>query len=357
MGSSRRAFLQAVGGTAVLAAAGGVLGVLLAGRRRSIEAARAMVARVASLPEAVPPVGSDLTVPGLAPWQTPNDRFYRIDTAISLPLLTAEEWRLRLHGMVERELELDFSDLLKRGLVDRWVTLTCVSNEIGGDLVGNALWTGVPVAPLLDEAGPLGGADAVMSTSVDGWTAGTPLSVLTDGRDALLAVGMNGQPLPVEHGFPVRMVVPGLYGFVSATKWVVELEVTRFAAFDAYWTRRGWAEQAPIKPASRIDTPRDGAQLAAGRVTVAGTAWSQGHGVDAVEVRVDDGPWREATLGVVPTANTWRHWRLDWAATPGRHRLQVRATNGSGARQTERIQPPVPDGATGWHAIEVSVAG
>jgi Oxidoreductase molybdopterin binding domain/Bacterial Ig domain len=230
-----------------------------------------------------------------------------------------------------------------------------VSNEVGGSLIGNARWLGVSVKDLLDEAGPLDGADQVVSRSVDGFTAGTPTAALRDGRDALLAVGMNGAPLPVKHGFPVRMVVPGLYGYVSATKWLAELELTGFADFDAYWIRRGWAQQAPIKTQSRIDTPRDGAAPRRGRVVVAGVAWAQHRGIARVEVRVDDGPWQDARLAAVPSIDTWRQWSYEWDAAPGRHRLTVRATDNAGQTQPEDQQPPAPDGATGWHHIEVTV--
>src|SRR5690606_31977610 len=241
-------------------------------------------------------------------------------------------------------------------MVEALVTLTCVSNSVGGDLAGNAVWTGWPVRELLARAGPLPGADMVLSTSADGWTAGTPLEALTDGRPSLLAVGMNGEPLPPEHGFPVRMVVPGLYGYVSATKWVVDLEVTRFADAAAYWTTRGWAARGPVKTASRIDVPRRGG-LPAGPTTVAGVAWAQHRGTAAVELRVDDGPWLPAELAAEPTVDSWRLWKVAWDAPPGRHTLTVRATDGTGEVQTERAAPPAPDGASGWHTVEVEVEG
>ncbi len=338
------------GGLAVLGAVGGRW---LGGRRRDVEATRAALRVPASEP--VVPAGADLRLRGLTPWRTPVATFYRIDTALSPPLVHPDEWRLRVHGRVERELELSFDDLLGRRLSDAWVTLTCVSNEVGGSLAGNARWTGVRVADLLREAGVRSGADAVRSRSADGWTAGTPLDVLTDGRDALLAVAMDGQPLPVEHGFPVRMVVPGLYGYVSATKWLVDLEVTRFADFTAYWTDRGWSARGPVKTASRIDVPSRSADVRAGRVAVAGVAWAQHRGVAKVEVRVDDGPWRPARLAGVPSDDTWRQWVWEWDAAPGAHTLTVRATDGTGAVQTDAQAAPAPDGATGWHSVEVSV--
>jgi len=240
--------------------------------------------------------------------------------------------------------------------VERYVTLTCVSNEVGGELVGNARWLGVPIKDLLDEVEPEDGADQVVSRSVDGYTAGTPTAALLDGRDALLAVGMNGEPLPVEHGFPVRMVVPGLFGYVSATKWLEELELSSFAEFDPYWVRRGYEAQAPIKTQSRIDTPGAGKQLSEGQVMVAGVAWAQQRGVSAVEVRVDDEPWQQATLAAAPSVDTWRQWSWPWQATPGDHRLQVRATDETGEVQTDQEAEPFPDGASGWHTKDVTVS-
>jgi DMSO/TMAO reductase YedYZ molybdopterin-dependent catalytic subunit len=273
-----------------------------------------------------------------------------------VPNVPVDTWRLRVHGMVEHPLELTFADLLSRRLVERRITLTCVSNPVGGDLMDTTTWIGVPLADLLAEAGVRAGADAVRSTSADDMTIGTPLSALTDGRDALVAVAMGGEPLPLEHGFPARMVVPGLYGYVSATKWLVDLEVTRFADFRAYWTDRGYAAQAPIKTSSRIDVPRSFAQLAAGPVTVAGLAWSQHRGIDSVEVRADDGPWQQATLAVEDNRDTWRQWRWTWDATPGTHQLQVRASDRTGRTQTPVREPIAPKGATGWHNVTVIVS-
>ena len=250
---------------------------------------------------------------------------------------------------------IGFAQLLARPMVERYITLACVSNDVGGDLISNARWLGTPVRALLEEAGPLPGADQVVGRSADGFTVGTPTEVLMDGRDALLAVGMNGEPLPVEHGFPVRIVVPGLYGYVSATKWLTELEVTSFADFNAYWVPRGWAQQAPIKTESRIDTPRDGARPRAGTVTVAGVAWAQHRGISKVEVQVDGGPWQAAALGPVPSVDTWRQWTYSWTASPGQHRLTVRATDNAGSVQVQQEAPPPPDGATGWHSVGVTV--
>lgn len=305
-----------------------------------------------------PPVPADaeLDVPDLTPFRTPNDAFYRIDTAFFVPRLAADGWRLRIHGMVDHEYVLTMAELLAAPLVEAWVTLACVSNEVGGDLVGNARWLGVPVREVLARAGVQPGADMVLSRSTDGFTAATPLEVLTDDRDALIAVGMNGEPLPPEHGFPARLVVPGLYGYVSATKWLAALEVTRFADAAAYWTVRGWSERGPVKLSSRIDVPRGGRLLQAGPVTVAGVAWAQHVGVAAVDVRVDEGPWRPAQLADDVSVDAWRQWVYRWDAEPGRHALEVRATDRAGLVQTGERSGVVPDGATGWHRIEVEVA-
>ncbi len=257
--------------------------------------------------------------------------------------------------MVDNPFELTYDEILAMDQVEEAVTLSCVSNAVGGDLVGNAVWLGLPVAPLLAQAGVKAGADMVLSTSADGWTCSTPLEALTDGRDSLLAVGMNGEPLPVEHGFPVRLVVPGLYGYVSATKWVVDLEVTRFDAVTAYWTDRGWSERGPVRTASRIDVPRSGRRVQAGTVAVAGVAWAQHRGIRRVEVRVDEGPWQEAELAAEASVDTWRQWVYRWDATPGSHELQVRATDGTGETQTGEQRDVVPDGATGWHTVTVTV--
>jgi len=306
-------------------------------------------------PPPVGPQGAQAGIPGSSPWVVPNGDFYRIDTALVPPRLASAGWSLRVWGEVEREVVLTWEQLLTKPMVDRYVTLCCVSNEVGGDLVGNALWTGWPVRELLARAGPRAGADMVLSRSADGWTAGTPLPALTDGRDALLAVAMNGEPLPREHGFPVRLVVPGLYGYVSATKWVTELKVTRFAVDMGYWTPRGWSALGPVKTAARIDVPRSGARVTAGRVAVAGVAWAMHRGIQAVQVRVDDGPWADARLAAEPTVDAWRQWVYEWDATAGSHTLTVRARDGQGQWQTADVRPPDPDGATGLHTVTVTV--
>lgn len=344
---------------ALTALGGGVvagLGGRLWSSSRGVENARADVALPAPASTAPPvPANVDPDVEGLSGYVTPNPDFYRIDTALIPPQIDPKTWELRIHGRVDRPLTITFEQLLRRPMVERYVTLACVSNEVGGDLIGNARWLGVPVKDLLAEAGPQPGADQVVSRSADDWTCGTPTSVLMDGRDALLAVGMNGEPLPVVHGFPVRMVVPGLYGYVSACKWIVEMELTTFTEFDPYWVRRGWAEQAPIKTQSRIDVPRSGATVSAGEVVVAGVAWAQHRGISVVEVRVDNGPWEPAELAGTVSADTWRQWTYRWQATQGEHVLAVRAADATGEVQTGEQKPVFPDGAQGWHTVNVTV--
>jgi DMSO/TMAO reductase YedYZ molybdopterin-dependent catalytic subunit len=353
----RRSFLVGSAVTAAVAAAAGATGRALLQRRFDVAASRAAVQlpSPASAARAIPAAAS-VGVAGVTPFVTANRDFYRVDTALVLPQLSTEDWRLRVHGMVDREIELDFAALQRRPVVERDITLTCVSNEVGGRLAGTARWLGTPLADLLREAGVRPGADQLLSRSTDGMTIGTPIAAVLDGRDALLAYGMNGEALPVEHGFPVRMLVPGLYGYVSATKWVVDLEVTRYADVDAYWTKRKWARLAPIKTFSRIDTPKPLARLAPGRIAVAGVAWAQHRGIAKVEVRVDGGPWQQARLAADAGLDLWRQWVWQWDAQPGTHRLEVRATDATGAVQPERRVRPFPDGATGWHSIVVTVA-
>jgi DMSO/TMAO reductase YedYZ molybdopterin-dependent catalytic subunit len=354
-GYDRRRFLRTGVAAAGIAVVTGGIGRLLTGRANAA-ASRA----AATIPEPADigsptPAGSDLGVPGVGPFLTPNADFYRVDTALFVPAIDASTWTLRVHGMVDREITLDFDQLLARPMIERDVTLACVSNEVGGPYVGNARWIGAPLADLLREAGVRAEATQIVSRSADGFTIGTPTAIVMDGRDAMLAVSMNGEPLPLEHGFPVRMVVPGLYGYVSATKWLVDLELTALDAYDAYWIQRGWAKEAPIKTQSRIDTPADGARITAGRVAVAGVAWAQHRGIEGVEVMVDDDGWREAELGVDDTIDTWRQWVYRWDAAPGSHTLAVRATDGDGETQTAGRVAPFPDGATGHHTIVVDV--
>lgn len=346
---SRRRWL-AVGGVLLASAAIGGAALWTGQARRAVEAARSRLGRTS---RGVVPEGADLDIDGLGPWRVSNRDFFRIDTALAAPAVDPDQWRLRIHSMVDRELTLTYDDLLARERTDSWITLACVSNSVGGDLIGNAYWSGVRIAPLLAEAGVHPDADAVLQTSSDGWTCGTPLSVLTDYRDALLAVAMNGEPLPIEHGFPVRTIVPGLYGFVSATKWVTDFEVSRFDRITAYWTSRGWAEQAPVKTQSRIEVPRERAK--AGRVEVAGTAWAQHVGIERVEVRVDEGPWIRCTLGRVPNADTWVQWSAHVECRRGNRLLTVRATDRAGGTQPKELTAAAPDGATGWHRVWITV--
>jgi DMSO/TMAO reductase YedYZ molybdopterin-dependent catalytic subunit len=311
---------------------------------------------------AAPPVPPTVQPKGVAlpSFVTSNADFYRIDTALSVPQLTRADWQLKIHGMVDREITFRFDDLDRFDVVEKLVTLTCVSNPVGGNLISNASWTGYRLRDLLTDAGVHPDADMVLSMSVDGFTAGTPVEALTDGRDALLAVGMNGAPLPTVHGYPARLVVPGLYGYVSATKWVVDLELTRFDRAKAFWTQMGWSARGPIKTESRIDVPRDGQDVARGPVTFGGVAWAQHRGVRTVEVRIDSpnshGDWQQAVPGASYSNDTWRLWSFDWQATePGAHTITVRATDNTGAVQTSEEADPVPDGATGWHTVSFTV--
>jgi DMSO/TMAO reductase YedYZ molybdopterin-dependent catalytic subunit len=307
-----------------------------------------------------PPVPADVQPNGVAlpSFVTASADFYRVDTALSVPQLSHRDWRLRIHGMVDREATYSFDDLAHFDVFETVTTLTCVSNPVGGNLISTGVWTGYRVADLLAAAGVHADADMVLSTSIDGFTAGTPVQALTDGRDALLAVGLNRQPLPIEHGYPARLVVPGLYGYVSATKWVVEMELTRFDRATAYWTRQGWAPRAPIKTESRIDVPKDGQTVPMGPVVFGGVAWAQNRGVRAVEVRIDDGGWQPAEPGANYSNETWRLWRFPWQAkSPGTHSITVRATDNTGATQTADQVGSVPDGATGWHTVDFTVVG
>jgi DMSO/TMAO reductase YedYZ molybdopterin-dependent catalytic subunit len=354
--ADRRAFLTTSGVALVGAAATGLFGRELA-TRHNVSAARSAVRLPRpSVPAPPLPAGVNLPVPGISSFITPNSQFYRIDTALFVPQVDPSNWQLRIHGMVSRPLTVTFDELLRRPLIEDYVTLCCVSNPVGGPLISNAKFLGASYASLIREAGPLRGADQLLCTSVDGFTSGTPLSVVLDGRDSLIAVAMNGTALPVEHGFPARLVVPGLYGYVSACKWVVDIEVTTFRSAVAYWAQNGWSQQAPIKTESRIDVPAPGSQLKAGRVTVAGVAWAQHKGIEAVEVRVDNGQWQRATLAAVPDLDTWRQWAWDWPdATVGQHLIEARATDKTGYTQTAVQEPPAPNGATGYPMSRITV--
>lgn len=352
----RRAFLITAGATAAVAVVGGVIAKAYGSLAASASRAGINLPKPSKPAPPVPP-GATLGIDGITPYLTSNADFYRVDTALRVPDVPTDGWRLRIHGMVDKELELTYADLMRRNLVEKRITLTCVSNQVGGDLLGNATWLGVPMHELLAEAGVQDGADAVKSTSADDFTSGTPLSVLTDPeRGALVAIGMNGEPLPLQHGFPARMVTPGLYGYVSATKWLVDLEVTRFADFKAYWTTRGYSAEAPIKTSSRIDVPKPLSQLKTGRTPIAGVAWSQARGIERVEVRIDGGAWQEAELAKKDSIDTWRQWVYYWDATPGSHRFEVRATDATGYTQTAERAPIAPDGSTGLDSINVTVS-
>jgi DMSO/TMAO reductase YedYZ molybdopterin-dependent catalytic subunit len=355
-GHDRRAFLRASITTGAVAVVAGSTATWLGKGERSVQASAAAVrlpAPTGDLP--VLPAGADLGLKGLTPYRVANGDFYRIDTALVVPRLTTKDWKLRIHGMVENEVHLTWDQLLALPMVERYVTLSCVSNEVGGNLIGNAEWLGHPLKDLLAQAVPSADADMVLSTSIDGFTAGTPLTAMTDGRDAIIAIAMNGKVLPQEHGFPARLVVPGLYGYVSATKWVVDLEVTRFDRAQGYWTPRGWSAMGPIKTESRFDVPHHGSTVKAGTVAVAGVAWAVHRGVDKVEVRVDNGTWAPARLASTVSVDTWRQWVYEWPATAGKHQLEVRATDGTGAVQTSVNAPPPPNGASGYDTIDVTV--
>ncbi|KYH45758.1 molybdopterin-dependent oxidoreductase [Branchiibius sp. NY16-3462-2] len=351
----RRTVLQLSAVSLVGAGIAALAGQAVSGTTRAVAAARSAFKVPTPVSKVRIPADASVRVAGVVPFVVPADQFYRIDTALSPPEVDPATWSLKVTGMVEREVTLTWAELIAKPLQEAVVTLMCVSNEVGGDLTGNAVWTGWPVRDLLALAGPKAGADMVLSTSTDGWTAGTPLTALTDGRNALLAVGMNGEPLPVDHGFPVRMVVPGLYGYVSATKWVTELKVTTYADDQGYWTPRGWSAKGPVKTGSRIDVPADGATVSAGKVAVAGIAWRQHVGIKGVQVRIDDGPWVDARLAADATVDAWRQWVYEWDASAGSHQIAVRATDGDGTVQTSALAPPAPDGATGWHTINVTV--
>lgn len=352
---ARRTLLQAGAATAAVAAVTGFGGRAAQHARFDVAATRDKIklpAPAATAPT-VPP-GVDLGKSKVS-WATSSNKFYRIDTALSVPQIDSHSWKLRIHGMVDKELTLTYAQLLARPQIERWITLCCVSNEIGGNLVSNAHFQGARLADLLREAGVRKGADQLLLRSQDGMTIGAPIDLIMDGRDALLAVGMNGKPLPVEHGFPARTVVPGLYGYVSACKWIVDMEVTTFDAHRAYWVQGGWSPEPPIQLQSRIDTPGTQQVVSAGdTIAVAGVAWDQHVGVSKVEVQVDDGPWQRARLAAVPSTDTWRQWVWPWTPQKsGEYRLRVRATDALGNVQDTQVRQPFPSGATGLHAVTV----
>ncbi len=353
LGWDRRRFLVASGTTAAVAMATGGIGVGL--ERRRVASLRRDASR--PLPELGGPgvdVPTGAQLYDSTPFITPVGDFYRIDTALSFPNVDVDRWKVTIKGMVDQEISYSYADLLAMEQQERLITLCCVSNEVGGKYVGNGKWRGVMLSDLLAEAGVHADAEQVFSTSLDGWTCGFPVSAALDGRDAMVVLGMNGDTLPLEHGFPARLVVPGLYGYVSATKWLSEIRLTTWRE-QGYWVPLGWAQDAPIKTQSRIDVPRGGSTLAAGRQAIAGVAWAQHRGIKRVEVRIDEGDWIEARLGTDITDDAWRQWLVEWEATPGDHRIEVRATDKTDMTQTEVVSSPPPDGATGHHTIRVKV--
>ncbi len=354
---TRRKFLGLTSGAIALGAITAVGGYALQAGARAATAARVALRLPApAVKAAAVPSGADFGIAGVPKVVVANENFYRIDTALQIPQIDPTQWQLKITGMVKNPLTLTFAELLALPLEESYTTLMCVSNEVGGSLIGNAKWLGYPIRHLLAKAQPTSGADMVFSSSSDGFTASTPLATLQeDSRNAILAVGMNGEPLPPEHGYPVRMVVPGLYGYVSATKWVTELKVTKFSVDSAYWTQRGWSDHGPVKLESEINVPLPGTTVKAGAVTVAGVAWHQHIGIQKVEVQVDDGAWNEAALATAISADTWVQWKYDWQARSGQHTLRVRATGADGEVQTSAIADTVPDGATGYHQIQVRV--
>jgi DMSO/TMAO reductase YedYZ molybdopterin-dependent catalytic subunit len=357
--AGRRSFLARALGIGALAVVGGGIGrALVEGRASQVATAETAIPQAVE-PAAAPGPESSFDVAGLTPLVVPNDDFYRIDTALVTPSIDLAGWTLRVHGMVRNEVTLTFEQLVELPLIEQYVTIACVSNEVGGRLVGNAKWTGVRLTDVLDMAGVLAEATQIVPRSADGWTAGFPTSWVTAPerpRDALIAVKMNDEPLPAAHGFPARLIVPGLYGYVSATKWLSDIELTTLEAFDAYWVPRGWAKEAPILTQSRIDVPAANASVGRGPVAVAGVAWAPDRGITRVEVQADGGSWENATIAPAIGPQTWVQWKWTWQATPGDHTLAVRATDGSGEVQTDQVTRPDPDGARGHHTIAVRVA-
>lgn len=350
--SGRRTVLAAAAGLGAVAATGGGIGQSLA--RSTASTGDVVLPTPATTLEPLPQ-GLEEMVRGVSSFRTPNDAFYRIDTALVIPRVGTDGWKLTVDGMVDNPFSLTFEELLKLPMIEKDITLTCVSNEVGGPYVGSARWLGVPVRDLLERAGVQQGVDQIFSESTEGMTISTPLQALMDDRDALVAVGMNGKPLPPVHGFPARLVTPGLYGFVGATKWLTTLTATTYAQKTAYWTGKGWATDAPIYTESRIDTPKPLSTATAGKIVVGGVAWAQQRGIEKVEVRVDGGDWAEAKLGNDAGIDYWRQWYWEWDAPAGRHTLEVRATDETGEVQTEKRQTPFPKGATGWHSVVVTI--
>lgn len=356
--ASRRSFIGFAGAATAFAGLAATGGRALAGQSQA-ELARSRITLPEPASGAAPPTTTatqPASLDDLSPLYTPNDDFFRIDTALTIPQVDPEGWNLTIDGLVDEPLSFSFDDLQGMPLVESVVTLSCVSNTVGGDLVGNARWLGVPLLDLLDQAGLDPEVSQVVGHSVDGFTAGFPLAAIQDGRPALVAIGMNGEPLPLRHGFPARLVVSGLYGYVSATKWLERIQLTTWEDFDGYWIPRGWSKEGPVHTQSRIDVPRNSASLPAGETPIAGVAWAPSRGIDRVEVQVDDGEWIPTELSESIGEHAWRQWTLMWDATPGRHSIRVRATDGSGEIQTVEERPPAPSGATGRHEVQVEVS-
>ncbi|WP_421120357.1 molybdopterin-dependent oxidoreductase [Aquihabitans daechungensis] len=347
---ARRGFLKMSGAVVVVGAVASAGGRWLQARYSAASSRLAVVLPKAKEPAPALAEGVAIDLEGISPFITPNEDFYRIDTNLTVPQIAAETWTLKIKGMVDEELEFTYEDILAMDMIEERITMTCVSNEVGGALVGTAAWLGVPLKGLLDRAGIEKGADQIVGRAFDGFTTGFPVDTL-DGRPAMLAVGMNGEPLPLAHGFPARIIVPGLYGFVSATKWLTEIELTTFADFDQYWVKREWAAEGPIKTMARIDTPRGLGKVKAGPARIGGVAWAQTRGIEKVEVKLDDGEWTEAKLADEDSTLTWRQWVFEFDATPGRHQVVCRATDSTGKAQTEERAKPFPDGASGWHSV------
>ena len=358
LGWDRRRFLSTTGKVAIISTA-------LAGTARVVSSKKISQVLDAA-PQSLPPIGNNTALPTTkipsatqifdqTPFVTPNKDFYRIDTALSLPRVDINTWRLEIGGMVKTPLTLSYQDLLARPMVERTITICCVSNEVGGPYIGNAVWQGVLLADLLDEAGVDSRAEQIFNTSVDGWTCGFPVGAALDGRDAMIAIGMNGTALPLEHGYPVRLIVPGLYGYVSATKWLKSIDLTMWNQAEGYWIPLGWSRDAPIKTQSRIDVPRRDEKVAAGKIAIAGVAWAQQRGIEKVEVRIDAGEWKLATLALDLNIDTWRQWKYESDLQPGEYKIQVRATDKTGATQTQEVSRPDPDGATGYHTRTLKV--
>jgi len=351
----RRRFLATAAALGAAVVAGGGAARILSRNAQATADRSALSIPLPASPAPQLPASASLDVAGISPFYTPVEQFYRVDTALLVPRMKLEDWRLDIGGMVDRPITLTFQDLIARDLIERDITLNCVSNPVGGRYIGTTRWVGAPLLPLLEEAGIQSGATQIASRSVDGFTAGTPLAQATDGRDAMLAISMDGQPLPFEHGFPVRMLVPGLYGYESATKWITSIELTD-DSFQGYWVKRSWAKSVDVKTSSRIDTPANHAQMSAGPVDIAGVAWAQHRGIQGVQVQIDDGAWTDADLGSSDSPDTWRQWSYRWNATPGSHVVRVRAIDGTGVMQTSAEAPPFPSGSTGYDDVSIQVS-